>query len=323
MKFYSSLFFLILLVSCVQNSHTSQLQEVKKTSEISVVVHPDFSADSALVFIEEQCVFGPRVPGSEAHKKCSDYLYGKLLDYCGEVQKQSFKTILYDGKMIDGVNLIGRLNPDKKKRVALFAHWDSRPFCDNDIEENWHKPVMGANDGASGVAVLLEVARQLKSSGDSIGVDIVFLDLEDYGQPSFDVGEKVDTWCLGAQHLSRNFYSTVKPKWGILLDMVGGKSPYFGYDQVSLHFAENYLWKVWRNAKKLGYGNIFASKETGAIMDDHYYLNLVASIPTIDIIDFNQERGFPDTWHTVRDVPENIEKRTLQMVGEVVLESIR
>jgi hypothetical protein len=270
---------------------------------------------------------GPRVPGSKAHAECEEYLLGKLKTYCDVVKKQPFVAQLYNGENVDGVNLIAQICPDLSHRVALFAHWDCRPFCDNDIEENWHKPVMGANDGASGVAVLLEIARQLKLSGDSIGVDIVFLDLEDYGQPSFERGEKEDTWCLGSQYLSRNPYYPAnyssRPQWGILLDMVGGKSPEFGYDQVSSHFAESYLRRVWKNARDLGYSNSFVVKESGSILDDHYYLNLHAGIPTIDIIDFNQNRGFPDTWHTVRDTPENIDKQTLQMVGEVVLLSIR
>lgn len=320
--------FSLLFVSCVQggNEKRSPREEREKSGGVSIV-RPDFSSDSALKFIEEQCAMGPRVPGSKAHAECEEYLLRKLKTYCDVVKKQPFVAQLYNGENVDGVNLIAQICPDLSHRVALFAHWDCRPFCDNDIEENWHKPVMGANDGASGVAVLLEIARQLKLSGDSIGVDIVFLDLEDYGQPSFERGEKEDTWCLGSQYLSRNPYYPAnyssRPQWGILLDMVGGKSPEFGYDQVSSHFAESYLRRVWKNARDLGYSNSFVVKESGSILDDHYYLNLHAGIPTIDIIDFNQNRGFPDTWHTVRDTPENIDKQTLQMVGEVVLLSIR
>jgi hypothetical protein len=328
MKSFFLLIFSLLFVSCSQgkvevksnNAGTEKLENVS-------IVRPVFSSDSAVKFIEEQCAFGPRVPGSKAHAECAEYLYEQLNAYCDVVKRQPFEAQLYNGGKMAGVNLIAQICPDLSPRVALFAHWDCRPFCDNDIEENWHKPVMGANDGASGVAVLLEVARQLKLSGDSIGVDIVFLDLEDYGQPSFEKGEKEDTWCLGSQYLSRNPYYPAnyssRPQWGILLDMVGGKSPEFGFDQVSFHFAESYLRRVWKNARNLGYSKSFVVKESGSILDDHYYLNLHAGIPTIDIIDFNQNRGFPDTWHTVRDTPENIDKQSLQMVGEVVLFSIR
>ncbi len=316
-----------LLLSCgggsVTGAEKKAAGKADAPTQVQTVHRPDFSADSAMAYLQAQCGFGARVPGTEAHRRCAGYLQQQLERLCDEVQAQRFTAVNYEGKLLEGVNLIGRLHPEAQRRVALFAHWDSRPFCDNDKKEYWLQPVMGANDGASGVAVLLEVARQLRLSADSLGVDIVFLDLEDYGTPSFSTEGREDTWCLGAQHLARHPYYKVRPQWGILLDMVGGAEPHFGFDRVSLHFAEQYLSQVWQTAVGLGYAEAFRPIETGAIVDDHYYINLLAGIPTIDIIDYSAERGFPDTWHTVRDTPENIHPATLRMVGEVVLQTLR
>ncbi len=294
--------------------------EIQKNS----ITRPTFEADSAVNFLKRQCGFGCRVPQSEAHERCAVYLHRQLSSYCDTAFVQSFDAVNYAGEKWKGTNLIGQIHPEMIRRVALFAHWDCRSVSDNDEKANWHKPVLGANDGASGVAVLLEVARQLQLGDDSLGVDIVFLDLEDGGRPSFEVGEKEDTWCLGSQYLAKNpYYKNGKPEWGILLDMVGGKSPFFGFDEVSLYFAETRLRQVWQHAQQLGYGNAFVPQMSGSIMDDHYYINLFARIPTIDIIDYHSERGFPETWHTQQDIPENIDPNTLKMVGEVVLKTLR
>jgi len=204
--------------------------------------------------------------------------------------------------------------------VILFAHWDSRPFADHDPNpENHRKPVMGANDGASGVAVLLEIARQLQQHEPPVGIDIVFFDAEDYGEPAFEKSNKRDTWCLGAQYWGKKPHYKIKPKYGILLDMVGGRNPEFGMDRVSFQMAPDILTKVWNVARNLGYGSYFLNKQTGYIIDDHVYVNALTGIPTINIIDYNTERGFPETWHTVNDTPENIDIRTLEMVGRTVM----
>lgn len=313
---------LLFFVAC-KGSAPSNEQIVSSTTPVSVVERPAFSSDSAFLYVKQQCEFGSRVPNSDAHEKCASFLENKLKGLGLDVEIQKFESEAFDGKKLKGTNIIGFVHPEMEKRVALFSHWDSRPFCDNDVEENWRKSVMGANDGASGVAVLIEIARQLVLKGDSLGVDIVFLDLEDYGQPSFETKEKKDTWCLGSQYLSWNPYYKTKPKYGILLDMVGGENPYFGYDMISSRFAEDYLRKIWSIANSLGYSSSFVPKLSGSIIDDHYYINTVAAIPTVDIIDFEQNRGFPKTWHTTKDTPENIKKETLQMVGEVVLSFLR
>ena len=178
---------------------------------------------------------------------------------------------------------------------------------------------MGANDGASGVAVLLEIARQLQQHEPPVGIDIVFFDAEDYGEPAFEKSNKRDTWCLGAQYWGKKPHYKIKPKYGILLDMVGGRNPEFGMDRVSFQMAPDILTKVWNVARNLGYGSYFLNKQTGYIIDDHVYVNALTGIPTINIIDYNTERGFPETWHTVNDTPENIDIRTLEMVGRTVM----
>ncbi len=315
------------LLSCSSNKGENNSVSGTINTTVSVkssVFRPTFDVDSAMCFLKRQCDFGCRIPMSEAHKQCAVYLQQQLCLYCDTVVVQKFDAFNYAGETWNGTNLIGQIHPEMIRRVALFAHWDCRSVSDNDEKENWHKPVMGANDGASGVAVLLEVARQLQLGNDSLGVDIVFLDLEDGGQPSFEVGEKEDTWCLGSQYLVKNpYYRNGKPEWGILLDMVGGKSPFFGFDEVSLYFAESRLRQVWQHARQLGYSNSFVPQKSGSIMDDHYYINLFARIPTIDIIDYHSERGFAETWHTQQDIPENIDPNTLKMVGEVVLKTLR
>lgn len=314
--------FIFFIFSC--SSKTTESNENRPSSiKKQEVFHPSFSSDSAFFYVQQQCDFGPRVPNTHAHEQCADYLTSKLKSFGWSVITQKFSSKAYDGTILNGSNIIGQWHPEIERRIVLFAHWDSRHVCDNDTKENWNKPVMGANDGASGVAVLLEVARQLQLNMDSVGIDIVFLDLEDYGQPSFVSGDLKDTWCLGTQYLVNNPYYKARPQKGILLDMVGASSPYFGFDQISLQFAEPILQEVWSSAHRLGYNSFFVSQISGSVLDDHYYLNTIAHIPTIDIIDFNHSRGFPTTWHTVNDVPDNIDKSTLKMVGEVLLSYVR
>lgn len=315
-------FVVLLLLSCSSPKKETQKQPSQE-QPASVLNRPSFSSDSAFSFVKQQCEFGPRVPNTSAHDNCAEYLVEKLKSYGLIVTTQKYTATAYDQTVLNGTNIIGQLHHEMDKRIVLFSHWDSRHVCDNDNLENRNKPVMGANDGASGVAVLLEVARQLQIEKDSVGVDIVFLDLEDYGQPSFETDEKKDTWCLGAQYLARNPYYDKRPRKGILLDMVGASSPYFGFDQISLNYAESLLQEVWSAAHSLGYTTSFIPNVSGAVLDDHYYINTLAAIPTIDIIDYNQNRGFPSTWHTINDTPDNIDKKTLQMVGEVLLRVLR
>ena len=278
----------------------------------------NFSADSAFSFLQKQCDFGPRIPNTPAHVACAAYLEDKLSEYGALVTLQKFDAKAYNGEILHSTNIIAQINPSHPKRIALFAHWDSRPYCDNDAEVNWMSPVLGANDGASGVAVLLELARIWQQKAPSVGVDVVLFDSEDYGTPAFVQSDSEDTWCLGSQYWGAKKPYSVKPIYGVLFNMVGGVNPNFGYDVISQQFAPEILAKVWSVAHSLGYSQTFVSKTSGSIVDDHYYVNILTGIPTIDIIDFSPNRGFPSTWHTIYDTPQNIDKESLKMVGNVL-----
>lgn len=314
----------VIFMSSCQNQQSKAVAEnpakTETKAETAEVKKISFDADSAFSYVAKQCDFGPRVPNSEAHRKCGDFLASELKRFGAEVIEQKADLKAYDGTVLKSKNIIGQFYPDKNRRVALFAHWDSRPFCDNDPNPaNHRKPVMGANDGASGVGVLLEVARQIQANEPNIGIDIVFFDSEDYGTPQFyDGPEQEHTWCLGSQYWGRNPHYKTRPEFGILLDMVGGEMPEFKVDKVSYDFASAFVYKVWSKAAELKHDDVFKMEQGGFITDDHFYVNQLTMIPTVDIIDFNNERGFPETWHTVNDVLENIDKNTLRKVGEVV-----
>ncbi len=290
---------------------------------------PAFSGDTAYLFVKHQVSLGSRVPGTKAHQLCMLFLVNSLKNCGADVEIQQGTKLNYAGEEQTIYNIIGRFGDiHQKNRLLLCAHYDSRPWCDE--EENYEDrftALPGANDGASGVGVLLEVARQL-SKRDSLpqrAVDIVFFDCEDMGTPSFYTGaEREDTWCLGAQLFAERIVGFGLHKdyqYGVLLDMVGAPDAVFPKEYFSLQYAGNYVEKVWRTADKLGYGRYFKQEHSYPITDDHYYLNAMAGIPCIDIIhyDMRQETGFPYWWHTRQDDMQHIDPATLQAVGEVIL----
>lgn len=307
------------------NSNKSNSNDKMDKSDSSVKIEvPTFSADSAYQYISNQLDFGPRVPNSEGHKNCGNYLEAKLNELGAKVYRQNFDAIAYNGTILKASNIIGAYKPESKKRVALFAHWDTRPWADNDLEAKNHRtPVMGANDGASGVGVLLEIARQIQMKAPAIGIDIIFFDAEDYGTPTFVGASNEEDWCLGSQYWGRmphvpNYFA----RFGILLDMVGGKDATFFKEGYSMYFAKDINNKVWKQAHKLGYDKYFINQEGGAIVDDHLFVNKLTNIRTIDIIPYypnNEHSSFGDVWHTVNDDLEHISKETLQAVGQTVL----
>ena len=313
-------------LSCA-NSKKAQADETAAT-EASVQV-PAFNADSAYLYVKQQVDFGPRTPGSEAHDRCGDYLAAKLEAFGAKVYNQRADLTGYDGRTLKARNIIGAYNPDSKRRVLLCAHWDTRPWADNDPDKaNHRKPILGANDGASGVGVLLEVARQLQRQAPAIGIDIIFFDMEDYGTPQFaeTLTDDSDTWCLGSQYWSRAPHvKDYNARFGILLDMVGGHGATFLKEGVSLQYAEPVVKKVWRAAKKLGLENYFVDEHGGYVNDDHVPVNEIARIPCIVIVncDLNGElSSFGDFWHTLDDNMDVIDRNTLQAVGQTVLQVI-
>ncbi len=288
---------------------------------------PTFNADSAYAFVQAQVDFGPRVPATAAHAACADYLTATLERFGAQVEVQQGEMPLYSGEKKPLKNIIGQFNPDAKGHILLCSHWDSRPFADQDPNPaNHHTPILGANDGASGVGVLLEVARQLSTNAPSVGIDIIFFDLEDWGAPEFYTGaERSDAWCLGSQFWAKEAKNAgYKADFGILLDMVGASGAQFYREQFSSHFARAVQDEVWNTAQSLGFGNTFVDARGGTITDDHYYVNTVAGVPCIDIIQYNPygTTGFGDYWHTLADDMRHIDCRTLYMVGQTLLQVI-
>lgn len=312
------------LVSCGTN--TTPKQQTTQQTEKKAVVVPAFNADSAYHFVEKQLSFGPRVPETKAHQQCASWFVNTLNNYCDTVYVQGFRTRLYDGRGIDGQNIIASFNPAAKKRIIVAAHWDSRPFADNDPDEtNWRKPIDGANDGASGCGIMMEMARVLKDNKiENIGIDLIFFDLEDYGAPQFAPEGQHDNfaWALGSQYWVKNPHvDGYNAYFGILLDMVGASNPRFPKEYYSQQYAAWVLNKVWRTAREIGYEEFFINELGQPINDDHVYVNHFAGIPMIDIIHLvdSKESSFVATWHTLDDNIQNIDKQTLQMVGNVLL----
>ena len=290
-------------------------------------VGPTFMADSAFLFCQQQCDFGPRSMNSEAHEQCGEWIASKFRAYGMTVTEQRASLKGYDGTSLKATNIIASYLPAQTDRILLCAHWDSRPWADNDPDEaNWKKPVMAANDGASGVAVMLEIARLLAGDSLKLGVDFVCFDAEDWGIPQWSEAEDPgNTWALGSQHWAANCpkQQAKNYRFGILFDMVGGQGAQFYQEQVSLYYARNVVDKVWRAAQVVGFGSFFPMNEGIGITDDHVPVNKTAKIPCIDIIPYYpdcQQSSFGATWHTVNDDMDHIDKNTLQAVGQTVVQ---
>ncbi len=307
--------------TCLSCNHKGNKTETVPVSAAATVAVPTFNADSAYAYIEKQLAFGYRIPGMPAHRAAADFLASELRRHGGDVIVQEARVKAYDGTMLDIRNIIAAFSPEKKERVLLFAHWDSRPYADNDADErNYRTPIDGANDGASGVGVLLEIARQMHLAEPRIAVDIILFDAEDYGMPSFiDSFAGGDSWALGSQYWSRHPHNPAyRARYGILLDMVGSKNSRFMREGVSLQQAPAVVDKVWAAAHELGYGDYFVNERGTFVTDDHLYVG--RRVPSIDIIAYDAEQGgFVPQWHTLDDTIENIDKKTLEAVGQTVL----
>ena len=319
-------FFLLFSVYGCWNKSKNGTEKDNKVVETKNVFVPAFNADSAYAYIERQVAFGPRVPNTAAHKACAAWLETSFKRFTPNVIVQRANLRAFDGTMLDSRNIIAVFNPEIQSRVLLCAHWDSRPWADHDPDPaNRKKPVPAANDGGSGVGVLLEIARQMSQHNPGLGVDIVLFDSEDYGEPQEMQGTNEDSWALGSQYWSRNPHVTgYSARYGILLDMVGAKGATFTMEGTSMYYAPDIMRRVWDIAHRLGYEEYFLTKKSGAITDDHVYVNQILRIPTIDIIDYDQDRekGFFKYWHTVNDDMSNISKETLHAVGHTVLTAV-
>jgi Zn-dependent M28 family amino/carboxypeptidase len=289
---------------------------------------PLFNGDSAYAFVAKQVGFGPRVPGSAAHKACGDWMVAKLKSYGASVVEQNAMVTIYNGQKVPMRNIIASWQPEKKDRILLFTHWDSRPFADQDSVRR-NEPIDGANDAGSGTGVLMEIARLLADHPAQVGVDIFFNDVEDMGAPEAAMGvgqqSSEDTWCLGTQYWTKNPHVPgYKARFGILLDMVGSKDALFPKEGYSMRYAAGIVNKVWKAAAAAGHGDRFLSETRNFVgVDDHVFVNENLNIPSIDIIAYNPVTGgFPSTWHTHADNMANIDKESLQAVGATVAQVV-
>jgi hypothetical protein len=318
-------FFLVIFHGCREQTKKGTAEE-KQSMETKNVFIPEFNADSAYKYIEHQLAFGPRVPNTPAHKACAAWLEASFKRFTPNVVVQRANLRAFDGTMLDSRNIIAVFNPEIQSRVLLCAHWDSRPWADHDQDPaKRKKPVPAANDGGSGVGVLLEIARQMSQHNPGIGVDIVLFDSEDYGEPQEMQGTNEDSWGLGSQYWSKNPHVPgYSARYGILLDMVGAKGATFTMEGTSMYFAPDIMRRVWDIAQRLGYDEYFLTKKTGNLIDDHVYVNQNLRVPTIDIIDYDQDRekGFFEYWHTTKDDMSNISKETLHAAGHTILTAV-
>ena len=285
------------------------------TEKVAPVKVPRFNGDSAMVFLEKQLSFGFRIPGTPEAEACKDWMVEKLESYGANVIEQEFKVSFMDVDEATATNVIAEFNPRNRRRILLCAHWDSRKVADKENDpELMSQPIMGADDGASGVAALIEFARVFSENPKDIGIDIILFDAEDQG-----IGP-ASTWALGSQHWSLNLHrKRYNAEFGILLDMVGAKNARFGREGYSVTYAPKYVDKIWKLAQAMGYGDLFQNFNAPQITDDHYWINVQAKIPTVDIINLPENRGgFGKYHHTHADDIDNIDPRTLRVVGQVV-----
>jgi hypothetical protein len=314
-----------LSISCKQKQKPTPPPPKKEVPKIAI---PEFNADSAYHFIEKQVAFGPRVPNTAAHSQGAAWLSDKLGSYADDLIVQNAKVRAYNGTILNIKNIIGVFNPEVRARILLAAHWDSRPYADHDQDESLHRtPIDGANDGASGVGVLLEIARLMKDNPPLVGVDIIFFDAEDYGPPEDDQSaQDNDAWALGSQYWARNPHTVgYTARFGIVLDMVGAEGARFPMEGYSKYYAPDIVKKVWNKGHSLGYQDFFLFEEGGFINDDHLAPNQVRRIPTIDIIHLDRASvngSFFDHWHTINDNMDNIDRHTLKVVGRTVTKVI-
>jgi Predicted aminopeptidases len=314
----------LLIVSVYFSCQKAGQQSIAQTNPVSV---PEFNADSAFQYIADQLAFGPRVPNTTAHEQCGFYLAEQLRRFGADVTEQETTLFLQDKSPISIKNIIGAFMPDKKQRILLCAHWDTRPYADRDPNpDNWRKPIDGANDGAGSCAVLLEIARQISMNEPKLGIDIIFFDAEDWGPPHFlDETKHYGSWCMGSEYWSKRPHRpNYTARYGILLDMVSAPNATFYKEYYSKQSAPMVLKKVWEAAQRLGYGNYFIDQDMGGIEDDHIQIIQNRKIPCIDIIqhDPSSDTGFGKYWHTLDDNLSNVSKETMKASGQTVLEVI-
>ncbi len=312
---------LLLVAGCKQD--TPKNETTTPAPPPARVNIPSFDAASAFGYIEQQVAFGPRHPGSDGHQACRDWLIETFSSFGAQVTAQDFTARDLQDQKYEATNIIASFHPEASRRVLLSAHWDTRAHGDYDPDPSRHSsPIPGADDGGSGVAVLLEVARLLQATPIKLGVDIVLFDAEDQGKNN---GVDPLSWCQGAQYWGRKPHTdNYKAQFGIHLDMVGAKNPRFGKEGFSRSYAPQIQEKIWKMAQGMGYGMFFVNDLTNPVTDDHKFINELLRIPSVNIINqpLASETGFGPHWHTHSDGLEIIDQRSLKAVGQVVVATV-
>lgn len=314
MKILQALLILSLCsLHCSENKSKEVVQQAKPPSAPKVVT-PVFDGDRAFLKLKAQTDIGPRYPGSPGQRKCLEFLQSELRQYADAVNLQPFTHIGYENQTLNMWNVIASFNSSSPTRILLMAHWDTRPYADQDSNPaNRNRPILGANDGASGVAVLLEIARLLKSSPPNIGVDIVLVDGEDYGKKTID-------YLLGSKFFASNLPPGYRPIFGIVVDMIGDAQLEIARETNSLQYAPDIVELVWSTARSLDVTQ-FVEKVQPPVTDDHLPLNQ-AGIKAIDLIDFDYPDDSNRFWHTLQDTPDKCSPQSLEAVGKVLLHVI-
>ena len=317
----------VLFLSCHEGGDKKPNAEVSNSAKTEVSA-PAFDADSAYAYVAKQVAFGPRVPNTPEHAACASWLASELERHGAEVTVQEGRARAFDGTILNMKNIVGTFHPESRDRILLFAHWDTRPFADKDTVR-LREPIDGANDGASGVGVLLEIARQLGLEAADVGVDIVFFDAEDYGRPEWlpAVEDGYKTWCLGSQFWAENPHRIgYRARFGVLLDMVGAGDAVFHQEGTSLRYAPHVVRKIWKRAADLGFGDRFNPSPTPPTVDDHLFVSELAGIPSANIVDYRTQvrpMGYGPFHHTHADNMDVIDRETLAQVGATVLSVVR
>ena len=303
---------MLLAVSCAKEESKPQ-SETQKQQSTAPKVAPFFDGTKAFDYLTAQTNFGPRAVGTAAHQKCLNFLQTEMQKYAGAVNLQTFTHNGYNGEAVDLTNIISSFNLKATTRILLIAHWDSRSRAEKDQNpKKMDQPILGANDGASGVAILMEIARHLKATPPAVGIDMLFADGEDYGKE-----DDLESYLLGSKYFAKNLPQGFNPVYGILLDMVGDRQLGIPKESYSLHYAPDIVDLVWSTAKELGVYQ-FSDDQQGYIIDDHLPFNEIG-IKTIDLIDYD----YPDTsnryWHTTEDTPDKCSSESLEAVGRVLM----
>lgn len=295
--------------SCSPKHDNAKVKEPSSQTQLTSSVNiPKFDGNAAFSLLKKQTDFGPRNPNSIGHAQCLKFLEENLTKNSDVVNLQEFTYNGYNNELLTLTNIFASFRPTLNDRILFIAHWDTRPRADMDSDPaKRNQPILGANDGASGVAVLLEMARLFHQSPPPIGVDLLLVDGEDYGKD-----DDLERFSLGTRHFVETRNPNYRPHFGILLDMIGDSDLRIPIEQNSLSYAPNVIETIWSAAEKLGVSQ-FVNEPGEQIFDDHIPLN-ESGIPTVDIIDFQ----YP-YWHTLQDTPDKCSAESLEAVGKVMM----